>query len=640
LISNPAYIRQYRLGLKALAVLLCLILSPVGHANPASDTLSINMRDADIRAVVQWMADETGRHFIVDPRVNAKITILSSAPMTRDEAYQVFLHALNVYGFSAVETGSSVRIVPDATAKTAGSAVIDAFMDKPDARQATYAIRVHNVPSQQLAALLKPLVAPGGYIGAALGTNMLVIADNTDNIKRINRLVSQLDSQGKLDVSIVSLKHASATEVVELLSELTGRGENGQGASGGAQFAADERSNTLLVSGSATQRQQLLTLIKKLDQPVASESNTRVFYLHYLKAEELAEILSNIVDKRDTGNERARQRFPVSIEASATTNALIISAPPLLMNEMEQVINKLDIRQAQVLVEAIIVEVDNEFVDNLGVQWSTSLSNSDGLEGVTDFSLIPDLDIDPALPAPNPLLLAGNGLTLGYFRNGSLRAVVNALAAENAGNILSTPSIITLDNHEAEILVGSNVPFKTGESTGSANDTTNPFTTIEREDIGVTLRITPQINQGDAITLDILQEVETLTPSTFAEDIITDKRSIRTKVLLEDDDILVLGGLIQDETNEIVQKVPLLGDIPLLGALFRNTTEQVTKKNLMVFIHAVIMSDMQFAEQESLKRYNNLRQLQIDQQDPEKRKSRKKSAVQLPEFESYKSREN
>jgi len=629
---QASILRQKAMG----AFFASFLLFSYACLTTAEDTLSVNMREADIRAVVQWMSEETGKNFVLDPRVRGKITVLSSQPMTRTEAYHTFLAALEVYGFSAIEQRNTVRIVPDSAAKTTSSDVIEAFKDQAPSHRVTHAIKVTGVSATDLATLLQPLIPATGHIGASAEANMIVVADSAQNVERLKRIIRSIEQQGKLDLEIISLKHAMAEEVMTLLNQLMARKQEGNPAT--IQFAADERSNSILMSGDPSQRSQMRQVIQRLDQPLANEGNTQVFYLHYLRSEELAAVLEGVADSyREADMEQASAKSKISIQASPTTNALVITASPLLLMEMESVIKKLDIRPAQVLVEAIIVEVNNDFVNSLGVEWSTGLDDNDGPQGAINFGLIPPT-VDPELLEVNPLSLVGNGLTLGYFRNGSIRALVNALQAETSSNILSTPSIVTLDNHEAEILVGSNVPFVTGSSTGSASSTNDPFITIEREDIGVSLKIRPQINQGDAITLEILQVVETLTSATIAEDIITEKRSISTKVLLADDDILVLGGLIQDETSEIVQKVPLLGDIPLLGRLFRSKTDKTTKKNLMVFIHAVIISDATYAEKESRERYNAIRKKQHASQDPEAKPPHEEKPL-LPEYDSHKSRE-
>jgi general secretion pathway protein D len=351
-----------------------------------------------------------------------------------------------------------------------------------------------------------------------------------------------------------------------------------------------------------------------------------VVYLHYLKASEVLAVLKGMSAREEKGKEGA-PRAPFAIEASESTNALVISAAPDQMDAMLEIIRKLDIRRAQVLVEAIIAEVSDGVARDLGVEWKTSF-DGEGVEGIQRFS-------NGQVQVPDSALTAvARGLTLGYFRNGSLRALLQALEVDSKTNILSTPSIVTLDNQEAEILVGSNVPFKTGEATSAGAPTTNPFVTIERQDIGVTLKVTPQINQGDSITLDILQTVETISPSKEeAEDIITDKRSIHTSVMLEDEDILVLGGLSQDNVTESVQKVPVLGDIPVLGMLFRSTSRTVDKRNLMVFVRTRILTDLATAEKETLERYNRIRDLQQKISEPGGERVQLQSSPVLPPIE-------
>jgi general secretion pathway protein D len=409
-------------------------------------------------------------------------------------------------------------------------------------------------------------------------------------------LAQRLDRNASLDMEVVKLQHASAKDLADALQKLLGEKENVQ-----LQISTDTRVNAIVLAGSDSMRGKAREVIQRLDLPQAAQGSIEVVYLHYLKASELLPVLRGM---EATEDDKALR--PVAIEASDTTNALIISAPPDRLAAMLEVVKKLDIRRAQVLVEAIIAEVGDDVSRTLGIEWK-SVFDGEGVEAISRFS-------DGEVQVPDtPLTDVGRGLTLGYFRNGSLRGLVQALQLDTDSNILSMPSIVTLDNQEAEILVGSNVPMITGQATSRAAPTDNPFTTIERKDIGISLKVTPQINQGDAITLDILQTVETLTDSTVAEDIITDKRSLHTVAMLEDDDMLVLGGLIQDQATQSVEKVPVLGSIPLVGALFRKTTTGYVKRNLMVFVRTRILSNMEAAEEETRKRYSRMRELQGEQ---------------------------
>ncbi len=573
---------------------------PVIAQTPVQEELlTINMRDADIGAVIQWIAEQTNKKIVVDPRVQGKVTVLANQGMNAEQAYQVFLTMLDVYGYAATEAGGILRIFPAALTKNTPRQLIQDFDSLGGGEQIIYIFQANQVSATKLVELLKPLLPSSGHIAAYPDSNSLVIADESANVKRLVAMVKQIDQSGDFAIEVIKLNHADANNVAGLVLSLT------QDA-GGPTFSitSDERSNSLLMAGDPATRKRVTQLIKQLDKPITDSGNTRVVYLHYLDASELLPILRGMATAMAEDNKNAGANSSISIEASESSNALIMTAPPYILEMMDDVIAQVDIRRAQVLVEAIIVEVSKDFSQTLGVEWNTSLNRDDGVEAITNFGL-KTVDEDGVLS------LLGSGLNLGFYRNGSLRALLQAVSNENDANILSTPSILTLDNQEAEILVGSNVPFITGQSTGSASSTSDPFTTVEREDIGLTLKITPQINSGDAITLDVLQEIETISEATtVANDIVTNKRSIKTKVIVEDNNILVLGGLISDEVEQLVSKVPILGDMPLIGTLFRSTTDQITKKNLMVFIHPVILDSDEVAMELSQKNYNLMQELQ------------------------------
>ena len=588
------------------------------------ELLTINMRDADIGSVIQWIAEQTNKKIVVDPRVRAKVTILANKGMTADQAFQVFLAMLDVYGYAVTETGGILRIFPAVQAKSSPKQLVENFSELGGGEQILYVFKAENVSANRLLEVLKPLLPSSGYIAAYPQSNSLVIADEAENVKRLVALVSKIDASGSIDIEVINLLHADAENVSELVLSLL---SNTTGET--FSIAPDIRSNSLLMSGDAATTRRVRQLVKQLDQPISDNGNTRVVYLHYLDAKEVLPILKGMGAAMQENNRNAGDSSDISIEASESSNALVMTAPPSMLDVMSRVIEQIDIRRASILVEAIIVEVSKDFSQTIGVEWNTSLSANAGAEALTNFGL---RNVDES----GAVSLLGAGLNLGFYRNGSLRVLAQAIANENDANILSSPRIMTMDNEEAEILVGSNVPFITGQSTGSSSSTGDPFTTIERHDIGLTLKITPQINEGDSITLDILQEVETISEATtVANDIVTNKRSIKTKVIVEDDAILVLGGLVSDETQELVSKVPFLGDLPLLGGLFRTTTDTVVKKNLMVFIHPVIVDSDQISDNVSRKNYDLMKSLQ------EKYNTGKFSVddTVLPDFNEFKPQE-
>ena len=579
------------------AALLACTLSLGALAQDAA-RITLSMRNADIGAVLEWLAETSGKRVVVDPRVRGTVTILARDPLTPDEAFRVVVASLGVYGYTAIDQGEILEILPAANVRSGATQFLESLREPAADLPVNEVVRLGFLPAEQMASTLKPMMPPHAGIVALPGQNALLITDVASGVKRIARIARELDNSGSLEFDAVALQHASAGEMLKVLQGLLGKT-----AGEGLQLVADERSNAILMAGAPEIRSKARELLTRLDQPQVAEGSIKVVYLHYLKAAELVPVLKGILEKKDQGNAAAKQA-PMSIEASESTNALVVNAPPDRMADVLEVVRKLDIRRAQVLVEAIIAEVDAKVVRDLGVEWKTSF-NGDGTQAISRF---PGGQLQAA---DSVLEQVGAGLTLGYFRHGSLRAVLQALDTTGNANILSMPSIVTLDNQEAEILVGSNVPFKTGEATSAGAPVENPFTTIERQDIGVTLKVKPQVNQGDAITLDIQQTIETLTEASTAQDIVTDKRSVHTSVMLGDEDILVLGGLMQDERRSSERKVPILGDIPLLGALFRSTTDTVEKKNLMVFVRTRILGDFAASEQETRDRYDRVRELQV-----------------------------
>ena len=594
--SNLPVPRPLRRRPVAAALLACTL--SLGTLAQDAARITLNMRNADIGSVLEWLAETSGKRVVVDPRVRGTVTILARDPLTPDEAFRVVVASLGVYGYTAIDQGEILEILPAANVRSGATQFLESLREPAADLPVNEVVRLGFLPAEQMASTLKPMMPPHAGIVALPGQNALLITDVASGVKRIARIARELDNSGSLEFDAVALQHASAGEMLKVLQGLLGKT-----AGEGLQLVADERSNAILMAGAPEIRSKARELLTRLDQPQVAEGSIKVVYLHYLKAAELVPVLKGILEKKDQGNAAAKQA-PMSIEASESTNALVVNAPPDRMADVLEVVRKLDIRRAQVLVEAIIAEVDGKVVRDLGVEWKTSF-NGDGTQAISRF---PGGQLQAA---DSVLEQVGAGLTLGYFRHGSLRAVLQALDTTGNANILSMPSIVTLDNQEAEILVGSNVPFKTGEATSAGAPVENPFTTIERQDIGVTLKVKPQVNQGDAITLDIQQTIETLTDASTAQDIVTDKRSVHTSVMLGDEDILVLGGLMQDERRSSERKVPILGDIPLIGALFRSTTDTVEKKNLMVFVRTRILGDFAASEQETRDRYDRVRELQV-----------------------------
>lgn len=613
--------------------------------------VTLNLKDADINALVESMSVLTGKNFIVDPRVKGRVTIVSSKPMDEKELYEVFLAVLSVHGFAAVPSDKVIKIVPAAGAKQESVPTVDRSRGIEPDQIVTRVIQVQNVSAAQIVPILRPLIPPQGHLAAYTPTNVLIISDNAANVERIASIISRIDLASNEEVEIVALRHASATEVVRVLTALEqGKARTDPAAGVGAptRMVADERTNSILLSGDQTSRVRLRTVITHLDTPVDSGGNTQVIYLRYAKAKDLVTVLQGV--SKNLSNEALRNApVPgqsgappggvirsdsgsslVDIQADEATNALVVTAPPDTIRSLRSVIAQLDIRRAQVLVEAVIAEISAEKTAELGVQWAVDASQN-GLVGFTNFDAgtsslaniiglaaqadSGDLTALSAARVPQGIQLGAGDFT-GTNRFGAL---ISALAKDADTNVLSTPTVVTMDNEEAEIIVGQNVPFVTGSyttatSSGSNNTQVgNPFQTIQRDDVGIKLKVKPQINEGNAVKLEIEQEVSSVVPSANAatQGPTTNKRSIKTIVMVENGQILVLGGLIDDQLNESAQKVPLLGDMPLLGNLFRYRNTSKLKRNLMVFLHPIILRDPTQGTLYTNDKYNYIRQQQL-----------------------------
>lgn len=577
---------------------------PTATAPEGRFTLALD--NADIRDLIQWAQEVTGKSIILHPNVKGRITVIAGESMSRAEAYEVFLSALQVYGFAVIDGPNSLKIIPDALAKQSSVPVSRADGGQTAEDVVVQIVRVKNISATQLVNLLRPLVPQVGHLAAYPETNALIIADRANNIQKILDIVKSLDTGSTVDIEFLPLEFASAKDVAEVINKLLPQPQEKSIENLAIMVAVDERSNSLLLTGDLATRSQIRKLVGRLDQPLAGDGNTQVFYLNYSNATDLVPILESVSGSlKKSQKDKVAVDTDIGIQANESLNALVITAPPAMLNTMKGVIAKLDRRRAQVLVEALIVEVNEDLGKDLGIEWIAN--NSDTSLGFRSFPRSPILNIDPV----TGLSAAGSGFTMGYFRGGEMRALVNALATEANANILSTPTIMALDNEEARILVGSNVPFITG-SEARAND--DPFQTIERKDVGITLKVKPRVNNNDSVTLEIEQSVENIsqTADVGAADIITNKREIKTRVLIDNNQILVLGGLIRDEAEETEHKVPLLGDIPLLGQLFKSTNTKTVKRNLMVFIRPMILNDSASSFEVTRERYDRMRQSQLE----------------------------
>jgi general secretion pathway protein D len=641
-------------NIKFLLMVWLVISLPV-----QAETVTLNLKDADISALISTVAEVTDRNFIVDPRVKGKVTVISSRPMDSEEVYQVFLSILKVHGFAAVPSGEVIKIVPDVNAKQDGiPTATDSAPGRGD-QMVTRVVQVDNVAAAQLVPILRPLVPQQGHLAAYPATNVLIISDRASNVERLLTIIRRIDQVSDSEIEVITLQHASATEVVRVLNSLNRAAPAAAKAPTRASsqvLVADERTNSVLLGGDRSSRLRMRAIISHLDTPLDAGGNTDVVYLHYAEATEIVDTLMGVgkIEEQETqakgkGAGASSSRGSFDIQADEPTNALVITAPPDIMRTLKRVISQLDIRRAQVLVEAIIAEVGEDTARDLGVQWifAGDSDNNRGPVGVINYSNsgspiadVANAAIAGASGGTVPTLLDGALVGFGRFGSNSFNyaAVLNALASDTNSNILSTPTLVTLDNEEAEIVIGENVPFVTGSftSTGAGDSATNPFQTITRSDVGLTLKIKPQINEGDAMRLDIEQEVSSIADSVAgASDIVTNKRSIKTNVMVDDGQVVVLGGLIEEVVNESVQKVPLLGDIPYLGALFRSKTSDVRRTNLMVFIHPVILRDADTMNSYTNNKYNDIRVLQMEQNNDGVNMLPGKQQPVLPNIQDY-----
>jgi general secretion pathway protein D len=630
----------------AAALLLPAALPAAAPARPQEGpTITPNYKDADLGQIIQAVSEVTGKNFIVDPRVNAKVTMLSATPMSPAAFYEAFLSVLQVYGYVAVPAGKVIKIIPNTDARQVPANDLPNSVSPTSDEIVTQVVTLKNVSAAQLVPMLRPLVPQYGHLAPYAAGNMLIISDRASNVNRLVRIIERIDESGDEPVEVIALHNASAADVVRVVNSLN-QGQGAEGAGAAVKIVADDRTNSILLTGEKSQRLRLKALIINMDTPLATGGDTQVRYLRYADAEKIADKLKG----QATASAKAQGGPPaagaaaggssnvdasVTIWADVATNALIITAPPKIMKSLMAVIDKLDIRRAQVKVEAIIVEIDVNKSSNLGVQWLLDGGSSAGY-GVINLpgagTSIVDLAAAvvgatggtsatqlPTTTTPTGITSAtvGTGATFALGRYNAttgkgFAALVQALRSDGTSNIISTPSLITMNNEEAEVKVTQEIPLITGSyssSTASVSGTTSPFTTIQREEVGTILKVTPHINEGNSVQLKIEQEDSSPGAKlTDSADISTNKRSIKTTVLIEDGGIIVLGGLMSDTVTESEDRVPGLGAIPVLGNLFKSRSGSRQKKNLLVFIRPEILRDAEATETVSESKYNEVRE--------------------------------
>ena len=613
------------------------------------DPITLNFTNAEIDAVARTMATLTGRNVVVDPRVKGTITLTTDKPVTPAVAYAQFLAMLRLQGFTVVDAAGLDKIVPEADAKLQGGAVFDT-VQVTGSQIATQIFKLNFENANNLLPILRPLISPNNTINVNPGNNSLVITDYGDNLRRIAQIIVALDVSNATDVEVIALKHAIASDLAPLVLRLLESGGGVSGAAGGqadgsfkTTLVAEPRSNTLILRAANPARVALAkSLIDKLDQP-GTQSATGNIYVVYLKNAEAVKLAatlraalsgearnsstSSTTTTATSGGAPAASTTATSqsstggqIQADAATNSLIITAPEPQYRQLRAVIDKLDARRAQVYVESLIAEVNADKAAEFGIQWQGPLgSNGDSSVGIlgTNFKIGGTNIVNLALTGATgtPTLATGGNLAVANKVNGVyvLGFLARYLQSNGDGNILSTPNLLTLDNEEAKIIIAQNVPFVTGQFTntgaGGASGSVNPFQTIERKDVGITLKVKPQISENGTVKLTIYQEVSTIQASTLnsANGPTTNKRSIESNVLVADGSIVVLGGLLQDEYSGNQEKVPGLGDMPLFGNLFKSETRSRKKTNLMVFLRPVVVRDAASTDSLSLDRYELMR---------------------------------
>ena len=610
-----------------LTLLFAMVLPLVAAAQQGAQ-ITPNYKDADIGQVIEAVSQVTGKNFIVDPRVRAQVTMLSNTPMSPDAFYEAFLAILQVYEFVAVPSGNVIKILPAATSRTLPANDLPDRVSSTSDELVTQVIQVRNVSAAQLVPILRPMMPQSAHLAAYPSANMLIISDRASNVNRMIRIVQRIDRTGDGDFEVVRLEHASANEIVRVINSVNSA-QGAEGA-GGARVVADDRTNSVLISGEASSRLRFRTLITHLDTPLEAGGDTQVRYLNYADAEKLAGklkeqlVASSAAQPGAAAAPAASADKSVMIWAEPETNALVITAPPKTMRSLMTVIDRLDIRRAQVIIEAMLVEVSKDATRDLGVNWIVDGSGDNFLVGLFNQPIAGVSLADVIRAADDPTaegVTAPGGLTIGGGRRQdsgtNFAAILRALAGDGNTNVVSMPSVITLDNEEAQIKVAQEVPFLTGSftNTGGTAGQVNPFQTIERKEVGNILKITPQITDENTILLKIEQEASGIAAAAAqvsSTDLVTNKRTITTRVLVDDGGMIVLGGLIEDRLTESESRVPGLGRIPIIGGLFRVRNTQKTKTNLMVFIRPRVVRTAEQAAIETNAKYNYLRNMQLE----------------------------
>ena len=612
---------HYHTVIMAITLVLSFAIAsaPLAAADNDQQTWQMATKRADIQEFVAQVAKITGKTFIVDPKLKGQVTVISDTPLGKDGVYALFLSVLRLQNYTAVPSGDVIRIQQSATGKQTPG-----VLGRPEAAAPeelmTEVIAVQNTESSELLKLLRPLIPQYGHIGSVSSPNVVIISDHADNILRLKKLIREIDVADEDEVVMVPLKEAWVGSVASILEKVA-PDQIGSGAKGPTkvQVIANERNNSLVLRGKPRPIAEVIKIIDKLDRPATTTDATQVVLLSHADAENISKILSSVVGKNSSGNNSASQ--DITIAADTTLNAIVVKADPGTMSEILALLEKLDTPRAQVMIEAAIVEVTMDADSSLGVEMAAGDQRGDSaplistsLNGVISSLLagaIADGDnrisvLEGLASLTSPTIAGAKIDTDGV----SFGAVINAIATNSDANLLSTPSILTLDNQEAKILVGREVPFRTGSFSTTGDGASNPFTTVNRQDVGVELVVTPHVFENNDVRLEISQNItnvlNTAVGGSGFADVVTSKRTIETTVLAADGQTIVIGGLIQDDINNTNNRIPVLGKIPLLGTLFRSTSKERTKTNLLVFLRPTILQSTENTTQLSLDRYQQI----------------------------------
>lgn len=625
---------------KLIKISLCAFVIHTASSGVVFATeYSASFKNADINEFINIVGKNLNKTIILDPAVRGSINVRSYDLLNEHQYYQFFLNVLEVYGFAVVEMPNGiVKVIKAKDAKVSAIPVIDDGRQFTGDEMVTRVVPVLNVSVRELAPLLRQLNdnAGGGNVVHYDPSNVIMITGRAAVVNRLVKIIRRVDKAGDQEVDIVKLKYASALEMVKIITSIQKPAAGAKNTTPSIlqpRLVADERTNSLIISGEPQTRARIVALVKSLDDELKNDGNTRVFYLKYAKADEVVTVLQGVsktIEKSSGKSTKNTSKSTLSIEAHEGTNSIVVSAQPALMSSLSGIIRQLDIRRAQVLVEAIIVEVS----ESDGIQLSTQFATSSGGtafndNGVSTGEVIAALsdDDDDNVAALNVLSKLSGGII--GVSGSDWGVLLQAISSSSDSNILATPSLTTLDNQEASFIVGDEVPVLTGSTSSSSND--NPFQTIERKEIGVKLNVTPQINEGDAVQMVIEQEVSNIKGQTSV-DVIFATRAVKTTVLAKSGETVIIGGLINESVNETVDKVPLLGDIPYLGQLFRSTKSSTEKRNLMIFIRATIIRDDATMRDLSTRKYSLIREVQMGERDEGINLMPKTLAPVLPEW--------